>query len=190
MKWQQGQALSRAEWIFLSRYVRVACEELSENPAMPEAGSYVVVLEAVLAVRALRADLGAGLDRYDLGNIGVPDVPSFDERCFNAELVPLIFSEGIRRAREVAHAEEARVRRLLLIRALRDEIVSDAMALHGVLEPFLPALFRLAARGNSQPCWNNCNLDRSGKAGNSSHRLILPHRASLAGSAFAGTRTV
>lgn len=73
IKWQQGQALSRAEWIFLSRYVRVACEELSENPAMPEAGSYIVVLEAVLAVRALRADLGAGLDRYYLENLDVPD---------------------------------------------------------------------------------------------------------------------
>ena len=32
IKWQQRQFLSRAEWIFLSRYVRVACE--GSSPAL------------------------------------------------------------------------------------------------------------------------------------------------------------
>ena len=41
-KWEKAQALSRAEWILLAHYVQLACEGLSENPAKPRAGSFVV----------------------------------------------------------------------------------------------------------------------------------------------------
>src|ERR671935_669892 len=34
-KWEQKQDLSRAEWIFLSQYIQVACEVLTENPDLP-----------------------------------------------------------------------------------------------------------------------------------------------------------
>src|SRR5262249_56948407 len=34
-KWEQQNPLARAEWIFLAKYIRVACEEISENPRMP-----------------------------------------------------------------------------------------------------------------------------------------------------------
>ena len=69
-KWEKGQALSRAEWILLAHYVCLACEGLSENPAMPRASSFLVLLESLRLVRELRAGQGAGLDRYYLGNLG------------------------------------------------------------------------------------------------------------------------
>ena len=34
-KWEQEQGLSRAEWVFLARYVQVACEERSCNTTAP-----------------------------------------------------------------------------------------------------------------------------------------------------------
>jgi hypothetical protein len=69
----RGRPLARAEWIFLAKYIWVACEEISENPMMPDPSTLGLVLEAFLAVRALRTDAGCGLDRYYLGNLGVPD---------------------------------------------------------------------------------------------------------------------
>jgi hypothetical protein len=79
-KWEQRNPLARAEWIFLAKYIRVACEEISENPMMPDQGTLALVLEAFLAARALRTDRGFGLDRYYLGNLGVPDGTLLNER--------------------------------------------------------------------------------------------------------------
>jgi hypothetical protein len=106
------------------------------------------VLESVLVVRALRTDLGAGLDRYYLRNLGASDVPSFNEPSFNAELVPHVLAEAIHQIRESSTPRKPVFAGCCLYVALRNEVVSGAMALHGVLEPFLPALFRLAARGH------------------------------------------
>src|SRR5215467_214688 len=50
-KWERQQHFSRAEWVLLARYVQVACEEASATPL-----SLVAVLEALLAVRALRVN--------------------------------------------------------------------------------------------------------------------------------------
>jgi hypothetical protein len=64
--------LSRAEWVFLAQYVQVACEELSGTTRLPSPDSLLALLEALLAVRSLRTDRGGGLDRFYLGNLGVP----------------------------------------------------------------------------------------------------------------------
>ena len=55
-KWERRNPLARAEWIFLAKYIWVACEEISENPMMPDPSTLALVLEAFLAVRALRMD--------------------------------------------------------------------------------------------------------------------------------------
>jgi hypothetical protein len=62
-KWDAQQDLSRAEWIFLGQYIMVACEEISEDPAMPSPDSFATLLEALLSVRRLRIDRGVALDR-------------------------------------------------------------------------------------------------------------------------------
>jgi hypothetical protein len=49
-KWEQKQDLSRAEWILLSQYIAVVCEELTENPDLPTADSFATLLDALLAV--------------------------------------------------------------------------------------------------------------------------------------------
>jgi hypothetical protein len=35
-KWEQQQPLARAEWVFLARYVQIACEELSACTSIPQ----------------------------------------------------------------------------------------------------------------------------------------------------------
>jgi hypothetical protein len=148
-KWRQGQAWSRAEWIFVAQYIEIACEEVTENPLMPGPGMFATMLEALLAVRALRTDRGAGLDRYYAGNLEVPDDASFNERQFDPEFVPKIVRGLIRELRE---SPSPRKKQVLVGRnfyvALRDEELSNVMALNRALEPFLPTLFRLAARGH------------------------------------------
>lgn len=66
-KWEQHHYLSRAECIFLAQYAQVGCEELAGDPATSRAESLRCVLEAFLAVRALRVDRGIELDCYYLG---------------------------------------------------------------------------------------------------------------------------
>jgi hypothetical protein len=148
-KWQQRQAWSRAEWIFLAQYIQIACEELSENPLMPGPGVFATILEALLAVRALRTDRGAGLDRYYAGNLEVPDDALFNERQFDPEFVPKIVRNLIRELRESSSPpkKQVSVGRNFYV-ALRDEELSNVMALNRALEPFLPTLLRLAARGH------------------------------------------
>ena len=146
-KWEKRQALSRAEWILLAYYVQLACECLSENPAMPPASSFVTLLQSLLVIRELRAGPGAGLDRFYLGNLGAPDA-ALNDRQLDADIVPEVIGKLVHELRECPHPRiPIFVGRNLFI-ALRDEVLPDAMALNRVLEPHLDTLFRLAARGH------------------------------------------
>ena len=107
------------------------------------------MLEALLAVRALRTDRGGGLDRVYLGNLGCPSRHVFSERQFDPELLPHAVSDLIQDLRRGAASPKDVVfagRNLYV--ALRDEAVSDIVALNRSLTPFLGTLFRLAARGH------------------------------------------
>jgi hypothetical protein len=98
-KWEDLHGLSRAEWIFLAQYIQGACEHPSGNSRMPAARTLVVLLEALLAVRALRADQGVGLDRYYLGNLGMPGAAGLNERQIDPQLVPQVIAgliQGLR----------------------------------------------------------------------------------------------
>src|ERR1035441_9661235 len=73
--WEHQQGLSHAEWLFLAGYVQVGSEELAEDPERPKAESFAQVLEAFLAVRALRQDRGVALDKYYVGNLDPSNGP-------------------------------------------------------------------------------------------------------------------
>jgi hypothetical protein len=68
-KWEQQLGLSNAEWLLLARYLQVGCEEVAGDPECPKPESFAQVLEAFLALRALRLDRGVALDKYYLGNL-------------------------------------------------------------------------------------------------------------------------
>jgi hypothetical protein len=147
-KWEYKQTLSRAEWILLGHYIQVACEELSENPALPSPSAFAIVLKSLLAVRSLRTNRGLGLDRYYLGNFGLQDGVVFNERQFDAQIVPQVVDGLIQKLREASTAKKPVFAGRSFYVALRDEVLPDVVAMNEVLEPFLAPLFRLAARGH------------------------------------------
>lgn len=141
------QALSRAEWMFIGQYIQIACEELTENPARPEPRSYIAVLEALLAIRSLRKDGDAMLDLYYLDNVGVSGAVPIDELRLHPEVVSQTLRNLIEQLQVGTIAKPVFAGRMLYA-ALRDEEVSDIVALNGALEPFAATLFRLACRGH------------------------------------------
>jgi hypothetical protein len=147
-KWEMKRALSRAEWTLLGQYVEIACEKLSENPAMPRSEAFIAVLEALIAVRELRTERGAGLDRYYLGNLGVQDGATLNDRQLDPEIVPRVIAKLIEDLRTTKNPTKPVFAGRNFYVALRDEVFSDVMALNRALDPFLPMLFRLAARGH------------------------------------------
>jgi hypothetical protein len=147
-KWEQYNYLSRAECIFLAQYAQVGCEELADDPATPRVESLQCVLEAFLAVRALRVDRGTELDRYYLGNLGIADPPTLTQRQIDPDAVPkaaasLMTELGIR----PDLTKPVFVGRNLYV-ALRDESLDSIISINRALIDHLPVLYRLAARGH------------------------------------------
>ena len=145
----EQQQLSRAEWVFLARYVQVACEEQSATTRIPSPDSFVAVLEALVGVRAFRTDRGGSLDRFYLGNFGIPVATIFSEHQFDPDLLPRTVGDLIADLRRgVASPKDLVFAGRNLYVALRDEAVIDIIGLNQSLAPFLGVLFRLAARGH------------------------------------------
>ena len=147
MKSQQRQPLSLAELVFLSLFIRVACEELSEDPTKPDAASYVAVLEAVLAVRALRTQRGEGVDRWYREAIGAAGWGG-EYKDDDPSSVPSLYARVIRQLRESPGSTKPVFAGRALDMAVRLEAIPDVLSLNHALDPFLPTLLRLAVRGH------------------------------------------
>jgi len=148
IKWESNQPLSRAEWILIGQYIQTATEGVSEDPAMPGAAAFVTLLEALLAIRGLRSDRGVGLDRYYLGNLGLPDGPALSARQFDPDLLPQVIGKLIESLRRSPPPPKPAFAGRNFFVAVRDEVIEDVIALNRALEPFVQALFRLAVRGH------------------------------------------
>jgi hypothetical protein len=147
-KWEAREPLARAEWVFLSQYIQVATEDRSGIATAPSAPAFIALLEAFLAVRSLRTERGAGLDRYYLGNLGVPEGAGFNERRLDPELVPQTVAHLIQQLRELPEGPKPLLAGRCFYVALRDEPLMDVAAITRALEPYIATLFRLAARGH------------------------------------------
>jgi hypothetical protein len=116
---------------------------------VPCSYKFVGLLEALLAVRnLLRTDRGGGLDRYYLGNLGMPEGAGFTERKLDPGLVPQTVASLIQGLRQNGGASKPLFAGRCFSVALRDEAIEDPMALNRVLQPQMPTLFHLAARGH------------------------------------------
>ena len=145
-KWEQQRSLSRAEWIVLARYLEVGCEGSHEDPRPPARESLVELLEALLALLRVRAGESPDRDRFYLTKLRASVWANHRDRGV-AKVIGVVQSL-IQELRE----PESPVRPVFVGRALhaalRDEKFSSVMALNEALMPFLPTLFRLAARGH------------------------------------------
>lgn len=146
-KMEQRQGLSQAEWLLLARYVQIACEEPSFDPALPAPVSFAQVLSAFLAVRALRCDRATGLDRYYLGNLAGNRAP-VSPRRIDDDVVPSVAGDLIQQLRASNGTAKPEFAGRNLYVGLRDEDLPGIVPLNEALSPYLPSLFRLAARGH------------------------------------------
>lgn len=115
---------------------------------MPGPAAFVTLLEALLAVRRLRSDRGVGLDRYYLGNLGVPDGPALSERQFDPDLLSQVVTKLIESLRQSPPPSKPAFAGRNFFVAVRDEVIEDMIGLNRALDPFIEALFRLAVRGH------------------------------------------
>jgi hypothetical protein len=86
-----------------------------------------------------------------LGNIGMPGQVSemaWNDRQLDPDLVPKVSRKWIDQLRNTALPQRPIFAGRNFAVALRDEDLPDIVALNQALRPFLPTLFRLAARGH------------------------------------------
>jgi hypothetical protein len=146
-KWEQKKVLSRAELIVLAHYIQAGCEEPEDQPGIPSPESFIGLLEAFRALLSVRAGEVADLYGYYAKNLR----PEFFTRRTippTAEGIVEAVKELSREVRE--HGPKQRlvfVGRNLYV-ALRDENLEDIAAVNNAMLPYMPALFRLAARGH------------------------------------------
>ena len=147
-KWEGREPLARSEWVFLGQYIQVAAEDLSDVVRSAPAPAFIALLEAFLAVRSLRTERGAALDRYYLGNLGVGEAVGFNERQIDPDLVPSTVSGLIEGMRANPGGPKPLLAGRCFYVAVRDEAIIDLVALSRVLQAHMAALFRLGARGH------------------------------------------
>jgi len=145
-KWEAGRPTSRAEWIFLAQYIEAACDKLTVDPMAPGPEPFITLLHALLAVRTLRTHKGAGLDLYYLSNLLFPC--PWNERNIHLDVVPEVFNKLIEEIRTTGNWTKISPVGKNFYVAIRDEQIQGDAGLNAVLDPFMPTLFRLAARGH------------------------------------------
>ena len=146
-KWEQKRVLARAEWIALAQYIQTGCEGTYEDPELPRADSFAQLLEAFLALQPLRKAHDPKVEQYYLSNLGASTVipskhPPHPERL----------SESVQAVIQDLRRDDSKTRPLFAGRnlyvALRDEDLGDLAGINQALFPYLPTLYRLAARGH------------------------------------------
>jgi len=125
-----------------AQYIQVACEEARSDPLIPPPEAFAILLEAVLAVRALRGDRGVELDRYYLSNIGASEEASLNDRQLDPDLVPRVTARWLQQLREAGTSSRPTFAARNLYVAICDAQLPDMVALNRSLSPYMERLFR------------------------------------------------
>jgi hypothetical protein len=155
--WRKAEAqhaLSRTEWTVLAHFAQIGLDAFSvKAPHTVSRESVLAVLDAFLAVYALRTEPESPLDRTYLGNMPQDCRPPTGKGSGGAErvssdLVRKTVLEARRRVTEgsatLAHAWAAHN----LFRLLNEDKLPGPADLTRALRPFWLVLWRLAARGH------------------------------------------
>jgi len=115
---------------------------------MPRTESLACVLEAFLAVRALRVNRGIELDRCYLENLRIVGASLLTQRQIDPDAVPKAAGNLIRELRMGKSSANAVFGGRNLYVALKDESLDGVALMNEALFDRLPVLYRLAARGH------------------------------------------
>lgn len=150
-KWEENQQLTRAEWIVLGQYIQSGCDTPSNDPELPTRESFAQLLEALLAIRELRQHHAPELDHYYVTNLAGSTKQGDQILTAGPEAAELVSAVVRRMIQDLRNAPGAArhpfVGRNIYV-ALRDERLESVDSLNRVLRPFLPVLYRIAARGH------------------------------------------
>ena len=153
-KGEAGTALSHAEWTVLAHFVRQGVEAASvQTPNPVSSDSMVAILDAFLAVYALRIKPDSRLDAYYLGNLPSEDRPAPPKRAPRSadgdqDAVRRTVMATRRRAGDVSATWQPVLAARNLYAVLEEDDLAGAEDLHRALRPFWSPLWRLAARGH------------------------------------------
>jgi len=141
-KWEDDQESSRSEWDVLARHAEKGCEQhgFSSDHELPRDESFAQVLEAFLAVWSLRSGANPQLDNFYRRHLE----HSHSERHTLPAVVQSIIADlrgSLATTRPLYAARSLKV-------ALDEEQLEGGANVHRALRPFLPCLYRLAARGH------------------------------------------
>jgi hypothetical protein len=153
-KGEAGTVLSRAEWTVLAHFVRHGVEAASaQTPNAVSRGSLVAILNAFLAVYALRTEGDSRLDAYYVGNLPAEDRPASAKRSGKAgqgdqDVVRRTVIETRRHADDVLATWQPLLAARNLYALLEEDQLAGAEDINRALRPFWSPLWRLAARGH------------------------------------------
>jgi hypothetical protein len=149
-KGEKGLVLSRAEWTTLAHFVQCGVEAYSpRSPQIVSKESLIAVLDAFVAVYALRPVVNARLDAYYLGNLPSEFRPT---SVTPDDVSPETVRQTIARSRR--HLTDPGATYVPLMVGRNFFVLLDEDRLPGpedltrALRPYWPALWRLGARGH------------------------------------------
>jgi hypothetical protein len=145
-KWEQRQMLTRAELVLLAYHIQQGCETMTGDLALPSGESLAQLLEAFLGLMSVLSRPSVR-DGYYLKNLGLYayDLPPGTPAPTGIVEAIKIKQQRLRDPRWSAGLLQ--FSRNLYV-ALMNEEFTSVEALNEVLTPFLPVLYRLAARGH------------------------------------------
>lgn len=145
-KWEQKQMLTRAELVLLAYYIQQGCERQTGDLDLPSGDSLAQLLEAFIALMSVLSKPSVR-DGYYLKNLGLQpyDLPPGTPPPTSIVEAIKLKQERLRDPRWSAGLLQ--FSRNLYV-ALMNEELKSVEALNEALTPFLPVLYRLAARGH------------------------------------------
>jgi hypothetical protein len=152
---RKGEAqhpLSQAEWTLLAHFVQEGVETYSAKiPNAVSRESYAAILEAFLAVYALRGDRLSPSDAYYLGNLPIEHRPPA-KRGAEQVTPDLVRRAATETRKRISEPDSGTARPVfagrMLYRVLEDTLLGGPAAVNRALRPWWPILWRLAARGH------------------------------------------
>jgi hypothetical protein len=153
-KCEAGRSLSRAEWTALAHFVRLGVEASpAQSPNPVSHASIVALLDAFLALHALRVVEESPLDAFYLGNLPPECRPTASKRgsktaTSDAEMVRRTVGETRRLVSDPSTAWQPSLVGRNLYVLLDEEKLPGAEDLSRALRPFWSVLWRVAARGH------------------------------------------
>ncbi len=146
-------ALSRAEWTALAYFVQQGAEAFNERSAnIISRESQIGILQAFLAVYALRTTATSSWDEYFLGNLPSDFKPERDLGHTPEQIAEAVRTTTVAFVRELKGKPRSKWAAILAARnlyvMLEEEPLAGADELNSALHPFWPILWRVAARGH------------------------------------------